>query len=124
MSPPRSVKVLVVDDHCETLDSMAYLLHRWGYVVIAARAGDEALQKISSEHPQFVILDLGLPGMSGLEVAEQIRQRAQPRCPTLIAHTGHARPIHEHLVRQAGFDFMLTKPVAPGDLKTVLDWFS
>jgi CheY-like chemotaxis protein len=121
---PRPLKILLVDDHTGTLDSMSYLLHRWGYKVFAAQEPEEALQKVSAEQPDFVILDLGLPGMSGLDVAREIRDRSIPHRPTLIAHTGHARPIHEELTRQAGFDFMLVKPVAPEDLKKVLDWYS
>jgi CheY-like chemotaxis protein len=124
MRSAAAVKVLVVDDHLETLESMTGLLRFWGYQVLDATEGKEALAKTQLEKPEFVILDLGLPGMSGLEVAEEIRNRETLQRPTIIAHTGHNRPLHEHLTRLAGFDFMLAKPVSPEELKKVLEWFT
>jgi two-component system, chemotaxis family, CheB/CheR fusion protein len=124
MPMPGKLKVLVVDDHADTLVSMCALLRRWGYEVIEAQRGDEALERNSAELPDVVLLDLGMPDMTGFEVAREIRNRKSIRRPTLIAHTGNAWPLQERQTHEAGFDFLMVKPVPPHDLKKVLGWFS
>lgn len=124
MTHNGKLKIMVVDDHADTLDSLGHLMRRWGYEVIEAREGKEALAKHSSEHPDVVLLDLGLPGITGFDVAQEIRSREAFIRPILIAHTGHNRPLHEQLTHEVGFDFMAVKPVPPESLKKLLEWFS
>ena len=124
MPRPGKLKILVVDEHADTLASTCVLLRRWGYEVIEAQRGDEALERNSAELPDVVLLDLSIPGVTGFDVAREIRNRKDTRRPTLIAHTGNSWPLQEKQTHEAGFDFLLVKPVPPQDLKIVLGWFS
>jgi CheY-like chemotaxis protein len=111
-------KVLVVDDHRDGADSAVLLLQMWGHDAIAAYTAEQALQLAASFDPDVVLMDIGLPGNDGFDVADQIRGR----CPAarLVALTGFTR---EHIVRrsrEAGFDDHLTKPADPAVLKDVV----
>jgi CheY-like chemotaxis protein len=112
-------KVLVVDDHRDGADSAVLLLQMWGHDAIAAYTAEQALQLADSFDPDVVLMDIGLPGKNGFDVADQIRER----CPgaRLVALTGFTR---EHIVRrsrEAGFDDHLTKPADPAVLKDVVE---
>ena len=111
-------KVLVVDDHRDGADSAVLLLQMWGHDAIAAYTAEQALQLAETFDPDVVLMDIGLPGKNGFDVAKQIRER----CPAarLVALTGFTR---EHIVRRSrelGFDDHLTKPADPAVLKDVV----
>src|SRR5262245_31205665 len=99
-SPPHSVpsgngrdtlRVLVVEDHTDTADSMAQLLGLYGFEVRVARDGPGALAAVQMFQPDAVLLDIGLPGMDGYEVARRLRDLAAPRRPLLVAVSGYGR---------------------------------
>jgi CheY-like chemotaxis protein len=112
-------RVLVVDDNQDFLASMAALLGEAGMTVKTARNGEEALKLATEFRPTSVLLDLGMPGMDGYEVARRLRRNAQLRQPVLIATTGYGDVGTVSRVREAGFDHHLTKPMA-GDAVLVL----
>lgn len=104
-------KVLVVDDDPVVGRSFDRVLDGKGYAVITARDGEEALAKLNSESYDVVFTDIRMPGMSGLEVAEQIKAR-QPWLPVVIV-TGYGTEENEARAEAAGVAGFLRKPLSP-----------
>jgi signal transduction histidine kinase/CheY-like chemotaxis protein len=116
---PISRKVLVVDDNRDAADTLMHLLEQVGARVQVAYDGPGAISLVESFAPEVVVLDLGMPGMSGLDVARQIRKRPEP-APMLIALTGWGQSADRELTRDAGFRHHLTKPVNFAELHALL----
>ena len=104
-------KVLVVDDDPVVGNSFNRVLSGKGYVVITAANGDEAMAKLQAEKYDVVFTDLRMPGMSGLEVAENVKAR-QPWTPVVIV-TGYGSRSSEERARAAGVSDFLHKPLSP-----------
>ena len=102
--------VLVVDDHHDSAECLGMLLEALGAVVRVAHDGSEALAAFDECRPAAVLLDIGMPGMDGYEVARQIRGRAVGKRVSLIALTGWSQEKHRRRARKAGFDHYLLKP--------------
>jgi CheY-like chemotaxis protein len=117
--PALTRRVLVVDDNRDAADTLAHLLRQAGAPVQVAYNGPVALNLVESFAPDVVVLDLGMPGMSGLDVARQIRKRPEPQ-PVLVALTGWGQSQDRELTRVAGFDHHLTKPVDFAELQALL----
>ena len=113
-------RVLVVDDSEDAAESLAMLLRLNGHTVETANDGMAALQQSLAFAPEVVILDIGLPGMSGYEVAERIRRSPGGAKLTLIALTGWGRNEERAQAFAAGFDHHLTKPVSVEELQQLL----
>ena len=113
-------RILVVDDNRDAADSLAILLGLAGAQVEVAYDGPEALEKVHSFQPQVAVLDLGMPGMSGLDVARRIRDQRDAEDCTLIALTGWGQESDRALTREAGFAHHLTKPVDFDEMRAVL----
>lgn len=113
-------RVLVVDDNDDARTMLASLLARWGHVVRSAPNGIEALELFEEFRPTIVLLDLGMPGMNGLEVARRIRQRKPSPHPLLVAVTGWVKADDRSRAFEAGVDRHLTKPVGEAELLEVL----
>lgn len=108
-------KVLLVDDYLDSLEVWALFLTAEGFDVNTAADGPSALRMVESTTPDVVVMDLDLPGMSGIDVARTLRaQAANARLP-LIAVTGHTGTKLD-AAREAGFDAALVKPCAPDAL--------
>jgi signal transduction histidine kinase len=116
--PPR--RVLVVDDNRDAGDSLALVLSFLGAEVRVARDGPEALETFSTYSPSMVLLDIGMPGMDGYEVARTIRQRFPERSPALVALTSWGQLDDRRLAREAGFDRHLIKPAEIDTLQSLL----
>jgi PAS domain S-box-containing protein len=112
-------RVLVVDDNEDAALSLASLLGQDGHEVRVAHSGEEGLRIAFAFEPDVVLLDLGLPGMSGLEVARELRKRAGNEM-RIIAVTGWGQARDRESTRNAGFDFHLTKPVDREELEPLL----
>ncbi len=115
--PRRKSRVLVVDDQEASAETLTLLLEMEGFEVRVAGEGRQALQMAVEFQPEAVVLDIGLPGMSGLEVAGHLR--ADPVCgeALLIALTGYGETECRARSAQAGFDVHLVKPA---DLERLL----
>jgi PAS domain S-box-containing protein len=113
-------RVLVVDDNQDAAESLGMLLTLLGCDVRLAYDGPSALDTIRSHRPTMVLLDLGMPGMSGLEVAAHVRQQPELRDVFLAALTGWGREEDRTRSRAAGFDHHLTKPVSAEALQALL----
>jgi len=113
-------RVLVVDDNRDAGDSLGMLLKVLGAEVRVARDGAEALEAYSAYDPAVVLLDIGMPGMDGYEVARRIRARSPGPRPTIVALTGWGQEDDRRVSREAGFDHHMVKPAEIGALKELL----
>jgi CheY-like chemotaxis protein len=111
-------RVLVVDDNRDAADSLAALVQVFGHEADTAYDGPGAIDKAQSFVPDVVLCDLGLPGMSGYEVARALR--AQREAVRLIAVSGYAMPDDIARAIEAGFDSHVTKPAQPEALRRLL----
>jgi CheY-like chemotaxis protein len=112
--------VLVVDDNHDAADSLGMLLQFLGAEVMVVHDGHAALAAIASFRPAVVLLDLGMPGMNGLEVARRMRQDPAARGVTLVALTGWGQREDRRRTSEAGFDYHLVKPADVGMLQSIL----
>jgi PAS domain S-box-containing protein len=113
-------RVLVVDDHIDTAQSLARLLRARGHDVQIVHDGDSAISAAKEFGPDVVLLDLGLPGMDGYEVAQQLRADAELSQPTIIAISGYGQEEDRRRSSEAGIDHHLVKPVSFPQLETML----
>src|SRR5271169_436829 len=104
-------KVLVVDDDPAVRKSFDRVLTGKGYAVITAESGEEALRKLNEEKYDLVYTDIRMPGMSGLDVAEQVKAR-RPWTPVVII-TGYGNDAAESRAKAAGVSGFLHKPLSP-----------
>ena len=117
---PSVRRVLVVDDNVDAADMLRALLEGLGHEVEAVHSGMEALAAAERFKPDVVLLDLGMPGMSGHEVASELRRRRPGSEPLIVAVTGWGKPEDRARAREAGVDVHLVKPVEEEDLREVL----
>jgi CheY-like chemotaxis protein len=111
-SPPAAaMRVLLVDDNVDAVESMEILLQAFGYEVATAIHPEVALGKIDAFAPAAAVIDIGLPGMDGYQLAAEIRRRLAGKPMRLIAFTGYGSPDDIARSRAAGFDAHLVKPV-------------
>ena len=113
-------KILVVDDNVDLTHSLKLLLEALGHEVYSAYEGRSALELARRILPEIIVLDIGLPGMNGLEVARQLRAEFPQRQLLLIALTGYGRAQDCRRSRQAGFDYHLVKPLDLGHLQSLI----
>jgi CheY-like chemotaxis protein len=113
-------RILIVDDNRDAADSTGTLLLLWGHKVRVAYDGASAMLTARDFHPEVCLLDLGMPGMSGYEVAEQLRREPELRHTRLVAMTGFDSESDQQRSRNAGFDAHLVKPVEITALHEVL----
>jgi PAS domain S-box-containing protein len=116
-----SRRVLVVDDNVDAAESVGILLKMWGHEVRLAHTGPDALRAAEGYQPEVVLLDIGLPGMNGYEVAKHLRQEPQLTKTKLIAVTGYGQEEDRRRSKDAGFDHHLTKPVELDALHALLE---
>ena len=119
-SHPAARKILVVEDNPDAAATMRDFLELSGHEVELAASGTDGVQAARQLHPEVVLCDLGLPGMTGYEVATALRKDPETRSAKLIAVTGYGRDEDRRRSKEAGFDLHLTKPVDPAQLKAVL----
>ena len=100
--------------------TLSALLKEDGHEVIPAYSGAGVLALVRSREPDAVLLDIGMPGATGFEVARELRLRLGRACPTLIAITAWTQPTAREMGRTAGFNHYLTKPYTPEELRVVL----
>ena len=123
IAEPRC-SVLIADDNRDAADSLALLLQMSGYELHVCHSGREALALAQRERPEALVLDIGMPGMSGYELARHVRQEDWGRRTLLIAVTGWGQREDRERSRDAGFDHHLTKPVDPEALQSLLAEFA
>ena len=117
------LRVLIAEDNVDSALSMALLLRIYGHSVEIASNGPIALEKARADKPEVVLLDIGLPGMSGYDVARQLSGHRPGKTPLLIALTGYGMEEDRRHSAEAGFDLHMLKPVDPEELQVVLKRF-
>ncbi|MEX2157745.1 MAG: ATP-binding protein [Gemmatimonadales bacterium] len=119
-SETPSIRILLVDDHHDSADSLATLLRLLGHDVRVAYDGPAGLEAAAAFRPEVVLLDIGLPGMDGNEVARRLRREPDSERILLVALTGYGRTEDRRRSRDAGFDSHLIKPVDLNALNALL----
>jgi CheY-like chemotaxis protein/two-component sensor histidine kinase len=109
-------RVLVVDDNRDAAESAAALLRLEGHEVETAADGPQALAALKAFDPHVIVLDIGLPGLDGFEVARRLRARGDTRHALLIAVTGYGQREDRQRALQAGFDYYFVKPTDPREI--------
>jgi signal transduction histidine kinase/ActR/RegA family two-component response regulator len=117
-----ALRILVVEDNLDGRESLRDLLEIWGHQVELAEDGSQGVEKALASHPDVALVDIGLPGLDGNEVARRIRAELSgaPDRVELIAMTGYGQPEDRRRALQAGFDSYLVKPVDPAHLGRLL----
>jgi len=113
-------RVLIADDNQDSAESLAMLLRMEGHEVMVAHDGPEAFAAVATFNPEVALLDIGMPGLNGYEVAKKIRAATPSSAIILIAVTGWGQHSDKARARAAGFDHHFTKPVEPERLVELL----
>jgi PAS domain S-box-containing protein len=116
----RHLRILVVDDNRDSARTMAKILELDGHDVLCAYDGLSVSERVASHQPEVILLDIGLPGIDGYQVAQQLRQRYPRHELMLIAVTGYGGELNNTRAQAAGFDHFLVKPVNLSALKEML----
>ncbi|HEX2223643.1 MAG TPA: ATP-binding protein [Thermoanaerobaculia bacterium] len=119
-SGTEALRVLVVDDNRDSADSIALLLNLWGHEPRTVYDGRLVAQAVHELRPHVVLLDIGLPGLDGYELARRLREQPETRDLLLVAMTGYGQEQDRQRTRAAGFDHHLVKPVDMEALKKIL----
>jgi CheY-like chemotaxis protein len=116
----QPLRVLVADDDRDGALTLSTLLELEGYSVRTVHGGQEALDATREFKPHVVLLDIGMPKITGYEAARRLRQRYGDDCPVLIALTGWKQASDKILANLAGFDHHVAKPYEPAELVKLL----
>lgn len=117
------LRVLVVEDNEDVARSLAMLLELWGHDVDIVYRPEAALEAVRAHPPGVVLLDIGLPGMDGYQLAKKLRVERGCAEAVLIAMTGYGQDEDRRRAEEAGFDHHLVKPVDPDMLQQLLAQF-
>ena len=113
-------RILIVEDVAQVAQMLGMLLKIWGYDARVAHDGPTGLVAFRTYQPDVVLCDIGLPGMSGYDVAGMMREEPRQKRPLLVAVTGYGGEEDRRRSHEAGFDFHMTKPVDPAALEKLL----
>ncbi|HKH48919.1 MAG TPA: ATP-binding protein [Thermoanaerobaculia bacterium] len=116
----RPVHVLVVEDNVDAAESLATLLRVWGHDVQVVHDGLDAIDAAREQRPEVVLLDIGLPGLDGYQVARRLREDVGLDSSLLVAMTGYGQPEDRRRSREAGIHHHFVKPVEPLVLRNLL----
>lgn len=118
-----TLRILVVEDQQDAAVSMALMMRMYGYCSRIAVDGPTALQVAMTENPDVVLLDIGLPGMDGWEIARRLGEATYRKRPLLIAVTAFGDEDSRQKSAEAGIDLHLVKPIEPNALRSILSKF-
>ncbi|XYJ12721.1 hybrid sensor histidine kinase/response regulator [Telluria sp. B2] len=120
---PRAVlpqRILVVEDNADARMALHGILAAWGCSVSTAASGDEGLAQILAQRPDVAVVDIGLPGLDGFELARRVRMVLGEASPRLVALTGYSSAAVRSAALEAGFDVHIVKPCSPATLAEAL----
>jgi DNA-binding response OmpR family regulator len=122
-APDPLARVMIADDNLDHVATTAVYLHTDGYEVLGLPSGNALLQNFEDFRPDVVILDIGMPGLNGYDVARALRGNSKAAHVLLIALTGYGSQTDKWLSQLAGFDFHLVKPADPKVLSALISDF-
>jgi PAS domain S-box-containing protein len=111
VSAASAKRILVVDDNADAATMLSEMLRMQGHEVLNVNSGAAALQVVEEFRPDVIMLDIGMPGLNGFDVARRLRERKRSPRPLVVAVTGWGKVDDEMRGREAGFDMHLVKPV-------------
>jgi CheY-like chemotaxis protein len=114
-------RLLLVDDSVDAAAALSQLLELLGHEVRTANNGDAALSLVDTFRPEVVILDIGMPGKDGFQLAREMRSRPSTKDALLVALTGYGQAKDRERSRDAGFDHHFVKPVSFNEILDVID---
>jgi two-component system, chemotaxis family, CheB/CheR fusion protein len=117
---PPGAKIAVIEDNADSREMLCALLELAGFECHSASSGDEGLRLIQERRPDVGLVDIGLPGLDGFELARQVRQDPRSKAMILLAISGYGQPADREKATQAGFDAHVVKPVEPRALLRML----
>jgi DNA-binding response OmpR family regulator len=112
---------LIADDNRDGAETLSILLGHAGHEVHIAHSGTAAFELAKRVRPQIAVLDIGMPDLSGYDVARRIRTEAWGKEVQLIAVTGWGQDSDKRMADLAGFDHHLTKPIDPTEIAALID---
>jgi DNA-binding response OmpR family regulator len=115
------MRILVVEDQQQTLQTLGSLFTLAGHTVTLTKAPSEALAHIASNSPDVILLDIGLPGMNGFQLAKGVRALDLKPRPLIIAYSGYSQNDDLAKGREAGFDYHFPKSVSPTTLLNIIE---
>ena len=116
-----SRRILLIDDNTDILESMQLMLRMQGHILAVAKDGEQGVELAANTAFDLILVDVGLPGINGYEVAKRIRTQPGSQHAVLIALTGYGEAKDKLLAEEAGFDEHFVKPMAISDLVDVLE---
>src|SRR5262249_34739123 len=119
-SPRTPRRILIVEDNADGREMLRAALEIAGHQVFVAEDGPRGVDKASTVRPDVVLLDLGLPGLDGYEVARRLRHAPGGQDMLIVALSGYGRQEDKARSRESGFDFHLVKPVDPSAVERIL----
>ena len=119
-STPRALSVLVVDDNQDSAETITLMVEMWGHEARTVHDGPAAVEACLQFRPDVVLLDIGLPGMNGFDVARRLRGQGDLDGLLLVAMTGYGQEEDRQLSREAGFNHHMVKPIEPAELRALL----
>jgi DNA-binding response OmpR family regulator len=114
------LRLLLVDDSVDAATLLSMVLEADGYDVRVAHEAKQALEVAAQFKPEIVLLDLGLPGMDGFQLAREMRKQATTANALLVAVTGYGQAADRLRSQEAGFDHHLVKPVSAEEIQRVI----
>jgi DNA-binding response OmpR family regulator len=120
----RALRIIVADDNRDAAVSLAVILRDEGHEVLEVYRGDAVLELTASFRPDALILDIGMPGLTGFEIAHALRRELRHACPLLIAVTAWNQPAARAMGRLSGFNYYLTKPCSTDELLEIISSLS
>lgn len=119
--PGRPLRLLVADDDRDAVLMLSTLLQQEGHDVVEVYRGDAVVQLVRKYRPDAVLLDIGMPGLTGFEIARRLREELRDACPLLIAVTAWSQAQARELGRLSGFHHYIVKPYATDELLALLE---
>jgi len=116
-----SIKVLIVEDHADSLEVLTIQLQALGYEVIEATSGEEGIEKAQVYHPEIIVMDLGLPGIDGIEATQRLKKNPLTTHIPVIAHSAWPEDKVRSEGGKAGMSDFLTKPTPPYRFKSTIE---
>jgi two-component system cell cycle response regulator DivK len=115
--------ILIVEDNDKNMKLMRDVLQHAGHTTLEARTGEEAVQIAIGNPPDLILMDVQLPGMSGIAALQKIREQAALQAVPVIAVSASVMPEDHRSIVNSGFDAFMTKPIALKTLRATVDRF-